>query len=476
MITLWGAGSVTRTNSVKTTGKTKKKEPVIDADITTVEEHHALTLGRPHFVEELIERYALVYGTDTVWDVKLLVPMKYSAFSLHVGRPMAREWQDHPMRRVVSQDQVVFDPTDSCGPYAINLFQGLQMAPVKGNCAELLELLMHLVSESADNDEGIAKVLNFVLDWLAYPLQNPGAKSATALVFHGPQGTGKNLFFEAYARIYGQYATVIGQAQLESRYNDLFSRKLFIIADEVSASYELNHNKNVLKSLITAPVIQIETKFQQTRSEANHCNFVFLSNENRPLALERDDRRHLVVYCPTKRQDGLYERVRAAIDEGAVEAFYEALLARKISNFQAHSAPPMTGAKADLVELGLKPAERFAKEWISKELDLALWPCSKAQLYAAFTRWCRSNGERVPNQSTFSSSVSKFAGPRLSHTKASPSPSEIGAPISLWLPAGTGPMNGVRWYDFAKESVAAFDPPLARFGAATSDARNGGDQ
>ncbi len=85
----------------------------------------------------------------------------------------------------------------------------------------------------------------------------------------------------------------------------LFSRKLFIIADEVSASYELNHNKNVLKSLITAPVIQIETKFQQTRSEANHCNFVFLSNENRPLALESDDRRHLVIYCPTKRQDGL---------------------------------------------------------------------------------------------------------------------------------------------------------------------------
>ena len=37
----------------------------------------------------------------------------------------------------------------------------------------------------------------WVLRWLAYPIQHPGAKMQTTIVIHGPQGTGKNMFFEA---------------------------------------------------------------------------------------------------------------------------------------------------------------------------------------------------------------------------------------------------------------------------------------
>lgn len=435
-------------------------------EIATAHEHHSTMLARPAHVEFAVERYALVYGTDTIWDTELLVPMKSSAFSLAVGREMAREWQAHPNRRVVMADQVVFDPTGTSGPDCINLFRGFEMAAVKGSCSEMLALLVHLVSESADSDEGIAQVLGYVLDWLAYPLQNPGAKLPTALVFHGPQGTGKNLFFESFAKIYGPYAGIIGQPQIDSRYNDWASAKLFFIADEVSASHELSQHKNVLKSLITSPVIQIETKFQPTRPEPNHGNFVFLSNEEKPMALERDDRRYLVVYCPAKNEDGLYGRVAEEIEDGGIEAFYEFLLARDLSKFHPHTRPPMTKAKADLVELGLKPSERFAREWLGKELDLPLWPCSTNQLYRAFTKWAKVNGERfVPNQANFSASVSKYgASHGLTKKTASPSPSEGGTPVVLWLPRGTGPKDGVRWIDFARDCVATYEGSLSRFG------------
>ena len=63
------------------------------------------------------------------------------------------------------------------------------------------------------------------MKWLVLPLQRPGAKMRTALVFHGPQGTGKNLFFEVIAAIYGRYALVVGQAELEEKYNDWMSQK-----------------------------------------------------------------------------------------------------------------------------------------------------------------------------------------------------------------------------------------------------------
>ena len=299
--------------------------------------------------QHILTRYVLVYGSDVIWDTSLKIAMKPVAMRLAIGNSAFKEWVSNPLKLVIQPSQVVFDPTRTCSPDCVNLFAGLPLDPIKGDCAELLALLVHLLSESADTDAGILEVLNFVLHWLAYPLKHPGAKMATALVIHGPQGTGKNLFFEAYARIFGEYAAVIGQAQLESRYNDWASRKLFLIGDEIVASNELTHHKNALKSYVTADTVQVETKFQPVRTEKNHANFVFLSNDNRPLALERDDRRHLVVYCPPKQPADLYTSVRASLDRGAVEAFYEFLLSRDTGDFHAHSLPPMTNAKRELV-------------------------------------------------------------------------------------------------------------------------------
>lgn len=414
---------------------------------------------------DIIRRYAVVYGLDQIWDTRLMIAMKPNALRLAIGAQAYKEWFADPQKRVVLPNQIVFDPTNTCGIECINLFKGLPLEPRKGDCTDLIALLMHLISEAADTDEGTTTVLNYVLDWMAYPLQFPGAKMASALVFHGPQGTGKNLFWEAYARIFGDYSGVIGQAQLESRYNDWASGKLFLIGDEIVAPNDQAHQKNALKALVTGETIQIEVKFQALRTERNHANFVFLSNDNKPLALERDDRRHLVVYCPAKRTDGLYARVRASFETGSIEAFYAFLLSRDLSGFHPHAQPVMTKAKADLVELGLRPAERFAREWINGEVDLPLHPCSTAQLYKAFQRWCRMCGERMPpNQAYFSTAVTKYARDRLCTKKTSPSPLDVGSAITLWLPSGTGPLEGVRWYDFARECVTAFEAPLARYG------------
>jgi putative DNA primase/helicase len=415
-------------------------------------------------IQEALPRFVVELGSESIWDQVLKIQMKPAALRLWIGRNTYKEWESSPLKLVVHPSQVVFDPTMTCSPDCVNLYGGLALHPIKGDCADLLALLMHLLSESADTDAGIVEVLNFVLNWLAFPLQHPGAKMATALVIHGPQGSGKSLFFEAYSRIFGEYAKTIGQAQLESRYNDWLSRALLLVCEEIVASNELTHYKNALKSFVTATKLQIETKFQQVRTENNHANFVFLSNDSRPLSLEKDDRRHLVIYCPPKLEKDFYTKVYESLDQGAVEAFYEFLLSRDLGDFHAHSLPPMTNAKRELVELGLRPAERFAKEWIGKELDLPLHPCSTAQLYRAFTRWCRMNGDRLPpNQANFSAAVTRYAHNRLSRHVVSPSPSEHGSAIRLWMPAGTGPIEGVRWFDFAHECIAAFEGPLSRF-------------
>ena len=67
------------------------------------------------------------------------------------------------------------------------------------------------------------------------PASKPGAKLASAVIMHGPQGTGKSTIFQTLAKIYGDYSTVLNQRGLEDKFNNDWSdSKLFILAEESS--------------------------------------------------------------------------------------------------------------------------------------------------------------------------------------------------------------------------------------------------
>lgn len=431
----------------------------------------ATGLNLPTTIEDTLERYAIVYGTSTtIWDRLHRIPMRPADLRNVIDKALHKEFMNHPLKTVIRPEDVVFDPSQECAGHCVNLYQGLRIRAKAGDCTQILELLRHLLSASSKHEDEVEANIEWVLNWIALPLQKPGTKLSTAVVMHGPQGTGKSMFWEIVLKIYGEYGKVGGQQQLESKYNDWISRTLFAVMEEVVATGELIHYKNMLKSLVTAEHLLIESKFQAVRKERNCCNLVFLSNEARPLAIEHDDRRHAVFWVAPKRTDGLYNRVAHSIKFGALEAFYDFLLKRDLNGFNAYTLPPMTGAKQDLMELGLKPAERFARDWLARQLELPLWACSTGQLYKAFQRWSRQQGERtIVNQNGFTATVSKFARDQLSKLKCSPSKGNPGAPVTLWLPEGTGPLNGVTNFEFATEAVAAFEGPLSRFGQSFSE-------
>lgn len=414
---------------------------------------------------ELAEHFALIYGTDTVIDTRSMMIMKINALRLAYGTDYVKMWLQSDQRRTVMPTQIVFSPGGDVPEGGINLFLGMPLEPAEGDYLPLLELIEHLCSESAPDPQGVDAVVRWVLFWLAYPLQHPGAKMASALIFHGGQGTGKNLFFEAIASIYGTYGLVVGQDQLEDRFNDWMSQKLFLIGDEVVARAELYHTKNKLKSLITGETIQINTKMLPLRTEANHVNVVFLSNEQQPLALEQDDRRYLVVYTPPRREEDLYTRVDECLRNGGAAALLRYLLSLDLGDFGRHTRPIMTRAKADLIELGLRPADRFALDWLRGYLPLPRQVCTAEQLYRAFTRWCRETGERFPPpQVTFSKSVAKIARDELVLRQVKLEHPDRGRQVTrIWIPSGCGPPDGVSAGEWARDAQDAFEQALGHF-------------
>ena len=313
-----------------------------------------------------------------------------------------RGWDDlkkHPGWRVARDIEIGFDPTERDAEIRCNLFGGWPTVPHRGRCEHLLELLLYMCGNEADG----RGVYEWILKWLAYPLQHRGAKMHSAIVVHGPQGTGKSRFFEAYCQIFGPYGQVLGQEAIEDKFNaDWAEKKLFILADEVLARQDLYHIKNRLKGFITGSHIRVNPKNVAAHVERNHMNIVFLSNEHLPIILENDDRRHCVIRTPPKPDEGFFHEVNEEIAAGGVAALHDHLLKLDLGEFRPWTKPPMTASKQNLIDLSSGSEQRFVREWQTLALEgkdgeqIPFCPCLGSHLYRVYEHWCKRQGEFRP--------------------------------------------------------------------------------
>lgn len=305
-------------------------------------------------------------------------------------------------------DQVGFDPTGADRDVKLNTWKGWPMDPKPGCCDRLLELIQYLCSAEANARE----VCDWLLKWMAYPLQHPGAKMSSAVIMHGPQGTGKSTVFQCLAKIYGDYATVLNQRGLEDRFNaDWVDSKLFILAEEVVTRAEMWHIKNELKELVTGEWVRVNPKNIAAYRQRNQVNIAYNSNENQPLPLDNDDRRHCVIYTPPALGEEYYDEVFLEIEAGGVAAFYDYLLKLDLTGFHPKKRPPWTESKRALIALSAPSEQRFILEWSNGDMGLPVCPALSTDVYAAYLKWCKSRGESRPRpDNQFHGAVGRLAG------------------------------------------------------------------
>ena len=340
-------------------------------------------------IEVLLEEFALIYGTETVFDGVRRRIVGLGALRAAAGKSQVRMWLEHPERRTVLPEDVVFDPAGRMDdPRVCNLWGGWPTSPKPGSCELLLELLEFLCS----NEDNPREVYDWILNWIAYPIQNPGAKMQTALLMHGPEGTGKNTFFSCVRNIYAQYGGIFDQTQLESQFNGWASGKLFMIGNEVVTRVELYHQQGRLKNMITETEWQINEKNLPTRLEQNHCNFVFFSNRIDIAKLDKEDRRYCVVWTPPAAPAMFYDEVSQEIEAGGVAALHDMLLNRDLAEFNAHTKPPSTRAKRELIELSMDSTERFWRDWTEGHLPVPCTAVRSEDLYSVYRYWAHAQG------------------------------------------------------------------------------------
>ena len=419
-------------------------------------------------LDELLERFALIYGHGgAVFDQKEHVVVSLGDMrDLCVRRELHRAWAEHQGRAIVRPEEVGFDPTENDQDIRCNLWSGWPSRPKQGDHSQLLELLFHMCRAAEEPEP--EKLYQWIVKWLAYPLQHPGAKMKSTVVIHGPQGAGKNMFFECYMKIFGRYGHVIDQTAIEDKFNDWASHKLFLIADEVVARSDLFHVKNRLKAFITGDQIRINPKNLAARIERNHVNLVFLSNEAMPVVLEEDDRRHAVIWTPKELDKAFYDGVRAEIRDGGVAALHHYLLNVDLTGFDTGTRPPMTDAKRELIGLSRDSPSQFAIAFESGDIEgfpakgapAVLCPCLSTDLYSLYSLWCTRMGLRSLSQPRFANALRRKHGCKVERKRYTIDYTTKGPSAVTYYPGGSEPPAGQSETDWLGERILAFRTSL----------------
>ena len=294
-------------------------------------------------------------------------------------------------------------------------------------CRAIQKLIAHLCNHDL-------QMMEFVYNWLAYPLQHPGAKLTTSLVMHGDvHGAGKSLLFEEIIKpMYGDYAATLGQSDLESNYTGNRSGKLFIVFEEVFNTKQKYDQTGAMKHMITGKTMRIERKFVDSYEEANHINCVFLSNEAQPFKIEENDRRYFVIWPKNRLPESLRAELEEELGADGVLQFFMLLLSLPLTinytrqpaddptqpdvvveieeggpRFDPHTKPPMTEAKANVINYGRYGWQTFFHELENGEIargDIVIPPNAAARtddMVRLYRWWCRVNNEREISRSKF---------------------------------------------------------------------------
>lgn len=263
-----------------------------------------------------------------------------------------------------------FEP-NSINKKNLNLFLGFNHILIKDYKVDelkIVNILYHLKNIICNNNN---KVYEFMLNWLAHIVQKPNERMGIAILCKSEQGTGKNLFFEKFIgeNIIGTHAGCFEANQVVGKFNNLVSKKIYIVINEIEAEGELIKTSNKMKALITDKTQKIEMKGIDAIQINNYCNYILLTNNNNVIKVEEGDRRYLCLEASScKKADSTYYKnlARDVHDIKIGECFFHMLNKRDLSKFNPNSNDviPMTEYKKELIYISKPKIKKWFEEYI----------------------------------------------------------------------------------------------------------------
>jgi hypothetical protein len=277
---------------------------------------------------------------------------------------------------------------------AFNLFRGLGVKPLEGDCGLILQHVREVIAAGDhETGEGLLKLM-------AWQIQNIGKPSRTVVVMKSKEHqVGKGVLLTLLATIYGK-AGFIPQSmgQVTGRFNDGIRGKAFLGLDEVVFGGD-RRTADAIKSLATATLMGIEGKGLPVVQSPIAVNLWLASNHDGAAHVEEADARYLILdVSPHRKADVDY--FAALVDQiknGGAEAFAHYLLVRDVANFVPwRDINRDNAAKRAMIRESLNPFD--ARVWLRESAETGTilgwhrdWiegeEWSFAHLYQAYVKW-----------------------------------------------------------------------------------------
>lgn len=153
-----------------------------------------------------------------------------------------------------------------------------------------------------------------IYDYMAHNAKYPGHKIAWAPMIQSTEGVGKGLLIKAamahaLGSAYVYYPKAPELVKSGSTFNAWMRAKLMIIVDEIKID-ERRELIEILKPMISDPVIEIQSKGIDQELEDNLANWWFFSNYKDAIPVDKNGRRYAIFYSAMQTKE---DKMRAGL-------------------------------------------------------------------------------------------------------------------------------------------------------------------
>ncbi|KAI9099360.1 hypothetical protein DFS34DRAFT_649083 [Phlyctochytrium arcticum] len=268
-------------------------------------------------------------------------------------------------RELLTFKHIVMDPRyigDKPG-LELNMFRGFKAKLLDSYDPEIIKPVQNHMFEvfyDCKNEQ-----MEYGERWFASFLQKPYRKTEVSPAIHGDQGTGKSLLFEWFGKEIirmDHYLYVNTIDDLCGQFTGLCTGKIFTIGDEVLWSNG-HKNNSIMKSKISQEMQKLELKGVDPVMIGDFNNYLFLSNDDDCVKVEKSDRRYWVLHTSSKYIGNreYFRKLRGTLTEETANHYYTYLMSLDLSEFEVGDIP-FTQAKEDMKVYAMSPLEMFVED------------------------------------------------------------------------------------------------------------------
>jgi hypothetical protein len=293
-------------------------------------------------------------------------------------------WLRHPDRRqvrsITMRPDMPWPIYEENGVQHVNTYRP-RVFPPGGDAIVGLEFLEHLLPIPAER--------HYFMQWLSHKIQHPEVRGVgIIMVAHQTFGTGRGSLIQLLRLMFPDNTVrnidfdMLSGRNYQSQYNDWRVDSLIVAVDEaqettqnVSRWQTRNNAYERLKEVVdpSATDITVIRKGQANGPGKTYASVVVMTNHMDSVVLPVNDRRFAIFENGPGQPDSYWVQFHAWKNDPAnVGAFVRELLKVDIVGFKPYAPPPMTAAKADMVDAGSSELDRLFAEAMRRYVNTVL--------------------------------------------------------------------------------------------------------